>query len=448
MKRAVTILVLFAVPQISLAAAPFCLSLDEASVGAVPPGWTVSMTGQGPGSKWAVVEDTTAPGGRALAQTSNEGPRPLFNLCVANAASFQDVDLTVSFKPVAGNIDQGGGPVWRYRDANNYYIARMNPLEDNYRVYKVVDGKRTQLGSADVSIPAGEWHVIRVVHRDDQIRCYLDGKLHLEVTDDTFIAAGKVGLWTKADAQTSFVGFRAADAHEPDDQLPQPPAGRIWKLVWHDEFDGDRLDESKWDVPNNRRRDGWWSPKAVSVNDGHLAISTLKDGDRYLDACVRTRGKFEHAHGYYVARIKLQEQPGHWSAFWLYNSSVGKIGDQGRDGTEIDIMEKPWLDDRVTQNLHWDGYGEHHQHKGTTVTVPGIMEGWHTFALWWKPDEYVFYIDGKETWRTDAGGVCQVPLYIKLSDEIGKWAGDITKVKLPDRFLVDYVRVYDLVDAE
>ena len=100
-------------------------------------------------------------------------------------------------------------------------------------------------------------------------------------------------------------------AAEPDDQLPPPPHGKSFKLVWHDEFDGDKLDESKWDVPNNRRRDGWWSPKAVSVSNGHLAISTLKDGDRYLDACVRTRGKFEHAHGYYVARIKLQEQPGH-----------------------------------------------------------------------------------------------------------------------------------------
>ena len=82
------------------------------------------------------------------------------------------------------------------------------------------------------------------------------------------------------------------------------------------------------------------------------------------------------------------------------------------------------------------------------MTVPGIMEGWQTFVLSWKPNEYIFYVDGKETWRTDAGGVYQVPLYIKLSDEIGKWAGDITKVKLPDRFLVDYVRVYDLVDAE
>jgi Ca2+-binding EF-hand superfamily protein len=240
-----------------------------------------------------------------------------------------------------------------------------------------------------------------------------------------------------------------AKAAEPEDQLPPAPEGKAWKLIWHDEFGGTKLDESKWDVPNNRRRDGWWSPKAVSLDGkGHLAISTLKDGNRYLDACVRTRGKFEHAHGYYVARVKLQGQPGHWSAFWLYNSSVGKIGNEGRDGTEIDIMEKPWLDDQVQHALHWDGYGKAHKSEGKVSKVPGVMDGFRTFSLWWKADEYVFYVDGKETWRTDAGGVCQVPLYIKLSDEIGKWGGDITKAKLPDRFLTDYVRVYDLVDAK
>ena len=73
------------------------------------------------------------------------------------------------------------------------------------------------------------------------------------------------------------------------------------------------------------------------------------------------------------------------------------------------------------------------------------MEGWHTFAVWWKPDEYIFYVDGTETWRTNKA-VSQVPEYIKLSDEIGKWAGDIAKARLPDAFLVDYVRVYDLVE--
>jgi beta-glucanase (GH16 family) len=234
------------------------------------------------------------------------------------------------------------------------------------------------------------------------------------------------------------------------DDLPTPPEAKSWKLVWHDEFDGAKLDESKWETPpDGKRRDAWWMRKAVSLDgEGHLVISTLKEGDKYIDGCVRTRGKFEHAFGYYVARIQLQKRPGHWSAFWLYNASVGKVGNAGRDGTEIDIMEKPWLDDRINYALHWDGYGKAHKSEGKLVKVPGVMEGFHTFSLLWMPDQYVFYVDGKEMWRTKAGGVCQVPLYIKLSDEVGNWGGDIAKAKLPDKFLVDYVRVYDLVEKK
>jgi beta-glucanase (GH16 family) len=241
----------------------------------------------------------------------------------------------------------------------------------------------------------------------------------------------------------------AGPAPGPPDRLPAPPAGKSWKPVWGDEFDGKTLDASKWDVPEYHRRDAWWSRKAVSLDGmGHLVMSTLREGDRVLDACIRTRRKFVHAFGYYVCRVRLQKQPGHWSAFWLYNDSVGKVGNEGRDGTEIDIFEKPWLDDRVQHALHWDGYKQAHKSKGRVARVPGVMEGWHTFSLWWRPEEYVFYVDGKETWRTKAGGVCQVPLYIKISDETGKWAGDIRQAKLPDAFQVDYVRVYDLVGAK
>lgn len=239
----------------------------------------------------------------------------------------------------------------------------------------------------------------------------------------------------------------SAEAADRSDEMPPAPDGKTWKLVWHDEFDGAKLDESKWDVPEGRRRDGWWSRKAISLDgQGHLVIGTLKQGERFLDGCVRTRGKFEHVFGYYVARIELQKQPGHWSAFWMWGPGVTRVGDEGRDGTEIDIMEKPWRDDRVQQTLHWDGYGKHHKSQGKVPRVPGVMKGFHTFSLWWKPNEYVFYIDGKETWRTRAGGVCQVPLYIKLSDEIGRWGGNIRNAHLPDRFSVDYVRVYDLVE--
>jgi len=236
---------------------------------------------------------------------------------------------------------------------------------------------------------------------------------------------------------------------QPPDVLPPAPAGQKWRLLWHDEFDGTQLDRTKWDVPEGPRRDGFWSAKAAILDGkGRLVIKVFEEGGRYYDACVRTRGKFEHAFGFYVARIQLQGQPGHWSAFWLHTESVNKIGNEGRDGTEIDIMEKPWLDDRVNHALHWDGYGQHHRSAVKESRMPGVMEGFHTFALDWRPEEYVFYIDGKEMWRTRAGGVCQVPVYIKLSDEVGRWAGDIRTARLPDQFLVDYVRVYELVDAQ
>jgi hypothetical protein len=160
-----------------------------------------------------VVEDMTAlsKSGCALAQTA-ESPSSLFNLCVADDTSFKDVEVLVAFKANAGKRDQGGGVVWRYQDANNYYVARMNPLEDNFRVYKVVAGKRSQeFQNAEAKIPAGEWHTLAVKAVGDHIECFLDGKKHLDVTDGTFTKPGKVGLWTKADAQTSFDNFRVKD---------------------------------------------------------------------------------------------------------------------------------------------------------------------------------------------------------------------------------------------
>jgi alpha-L-fucosidase len=230
--------------------------------------------------------------------------------------------------------------------------------------------------------------------------------------------------------------------------MPPVSKGEEWKLVWCDEFDGTKIDETKWEVLGDwKRRDGYWVKEDAYLDGkGNLILRTKKDGSRYTSGAVRTKGKFEHAFGYWVCRCKFPKQVGHWPAFWLQTDGVGKVGNEGRDGTEIDIMEKPWLQDKITQNLHWDGYGKQHKHAGTQVTIPGVSEGFHTFGLHWKPGEYVFYVDGKETWRTDAGGVSQVPQFAKLTEEIGKWGGDIAKAELPDYFIVDYVRVYDTVD--
>jgi beta-glucanase (GH16 family) len=232
-----------------------------------------------------------------------------------------------------------------------------------------------------------------------------------------------------------------------EETLSSPPPGQRWHLAWNDEFDGQTLDPKKWDVMgNSKRRDGFWVKEDSYLDGrGHLLLRTKKDGDRYTCGSIRTLGRFEHAFGYWVVRCKLPEQPGHWPAFWLMSSGVNKVGNDGRDGTEIDIVEVPWRNGKITMNLHWDGYGPQHKSKGTNLVLPELMKGFHTFALRWTTNEYVFYTDGKETWRSSAGGVSQVPEYLKLTEEIGKWAGDIATAKLPDYFEVDYVRVYDAV---
>ncbi len=183
---------------------PQVWDFEVAKSGALPPGWTVAKTGEGEGSVWKVMEDKSAPSGaRVLAQVA-AGPTALFNLCVADWAA-QDLELSVALKAVKGEVDQGGGVLWRYADASNYYIARFNPLEENYRLYKVVDGKRMQLATREsLPAPAGQWHTLTIRMKGDAIECSLNGKKLLDAKDGTFTKAGKIGLWTKADAQMYF----------------------------------------------------------------------------------------------------------------------------------------------------------------------------------------------------------------------------------------------------
>ena len=237
----------------------------------------------------------------------------------------------------------------------------------------------------------------------------------------------------------------SAIAAEVESSLPSAPEGKKWRLVWSDEFTGPKLDETKWNrLGDWKRRDGFWVKDDAYVNgEGSLLLRTKKDGDRYTCGAVNTKDKFTHSFGYYEARCKMPKEPGHWAAFWIMGDGVNKVGDDGRNGTEIDIIEMPWRDGRLTINLHWDGYGKDHKSAGTKFKVEGVTEGWHTYGLRWLPEEYTFYVDGKEVWRSKAGGVCQVPEFIKLTEEIGDWAGDIKQAKLPDYFEVDYVRVFD-----
>jgi len=225
------------------------------------------------------------------------------------------------------------------------------------------------------------------------------------------------------------------------------PAGKAAddNLVWSDEFDGNQLDMTKWSYHGlGKRRDAVNTKDAVTLDgQGRLVITTSKAGQEWHTGMIATAGKFERAFGYWECRVKLQTQPGHWSAFWLQSPKLGRtIGDPAASGTEIDIYEYLRRQgDKIQHNLHWDGYGKDHKSAGHVADAAGLTEGWHTVGLEWTEKEYVFYVDGRETWRTEKG-VSHTPEYIILSCEVGKWAGDISKAALPDSVMFDYVRVY------
>ena len=241
-----------------------------------------------------------------------------------------------------------------------------------------------------------------------------------------------------------------------------------WQLVFQDEFSGyGRPDPEKWlskeynRTPSPDGPDGWWDAKNAYLNGrGQLVLRTSviknrnpnEDDDPYdyASAMVCTQDRFETTYGRFEARAKLPKSPGWWAAFWLFSNAVGHVDGSGRDGTEVDIMETFGWTDKVEHALHWDGYGKAHQSTSFTKAHLGIHEGWHTFTLEWYPDEYIFYVDGQETWRTSAGGVSQVPQYVKLSGEVATtdavanewWANTPNPKLFPDKFVIDWVRVY------
>lgn len=177
--------------------------------------WTGTQTGKGEG-KWLIEKDAAAPSGPHVLAQRGEAQ---YALAVRNDAAPKDGFVEVKFKAVSGKEDQAGGVVWHLRDANNYYVCRANALEGNVVLYKTVDGKRSALdivgrkGGYGVETPvaAGQWHTLRVEFRGARFVVKLNGKPLFEVDDATFPAAGKVGVWTKADSVTLFDDFAWGD---------------------------------------------------------------------------------------------------------------------------------------------------------------------------------------------------------------------------------------------
>ena len=205
----VVILGLFSVPP--LLAGELSMDFEDQVLGSMPRDFYSAQTGdRGHLASWKVVEDFTAPkGAKVLVVSPDPGTNRgnCFNVIIYRDMLFRDLSLSVWVKALGGQEDQGGGPLWRARGANDYYVVRWNPLEDNFRLYYVKNGKRKMLASAQVKARPNKWHLIQVIHRGRYIRCSFDGEELIKVTDATFFQPGMVGLWTKADATTAFDGL-------------------------------------------------------------------------------------------------------------------------------------------------------------------------------------------------------------------------------------------------
>jgi beta-glucanase (GH16 family) len=264
------------------------------------------------------------------------------------------------------------------------------------------------------------------------------------------------------------------------------PEGRKWELVWHDEFDGPELDRTKWDFRQHllqQRHNTFSTDDGIEFDgnsnllmklyekDGHFYSPHLQTGSNYLDrpgssfcfdddadkpkmvwpVAKIQEPRFMHRYGYYECRCKLQTQPGWWSAFWLQSPVIGSSLNPEEAGVEVDIMENFTRDGVVLHNNHWSGYGEDHQSLASGERhLEETPDGFHVFGLEWTPDEYVYYIDGKESWRV-SGPVSQREQFILISTECNGYrngnepAEELKQAVLPDYFMVDYIRVYDEV---
>lgn len=181
-------------------------SFDDAPPGNPPTSWSCGTSGAG-SPEWAVQADPTAPSkGQVLLQFGSAA----FPWCVKRDAMLVDGFVETKFRPISGTRDQAGGVVWRWKNADAYYVARANALENNVSLYYFAAGVRHTLKYVDAPVARNQWNTLRVEFAGQRIRVLLNGQPRIEIEDGHIAGAGSVGVWTKADSVTAFDDFSYA----------------------------------------------------------------------------------------------------------------------------------------------------------------------------------------------------------------------------------------------
>jgi hypothetical protein len=178
------------------------IRFDDETLGKPPNGWTCGVTGHG-NPRWTIGTHPALPNVRVLLQSGSG----TFPWCVRTGTAIVDGFVETHFVPISGREDQAGGVVWRWKDRDNYYVARANALENNVSLYYTEHGGRKTLKYVDAPVASGMPHILRVEFVGKQISVSLDGKRYIDIADDHLTGPGAVGVWTKADSVTAFSEF-------------------------------------------------------------------------------------------------------------------------------------------------------------------------------------------------------------------------------------------------
>jgi beta-glucanase (GH16 family) len=217
-----------------------------------------------------------------------------------------------------------------------------------------------------------------------------------------------------------------------------------------DEFNGTKVDEGIW---NRRRR----SPKDVNsydpnslqtikVRNGILSMETFKSHDEIGSAEISTDQHYQLRYGYFELKAQLSSGVGNECAFWLQTPKTlveSKPFNPLLSGVEIDIFENGISNgiNKIYYSLHWNGYSAKAKSITAPDSIPGIYNGFHTFALEWTPRKYVIYVDGVQRLTTDTI-ISRTPEFIILGVGPGGFGGNGSMFPNPSSFLVDYIHVY------
>ena len=193
------------VAQAEIASPALVWNFDREQPGILPSEFSIGTLFDGrPAGDWQVLAtDRAKSPPHVLAQLMPKGAEHAYKVVLVQGTTATDLDVRVSFLPISGKADMGGGLIWRATDDRNYYLTRANPLEQNIRVYRIVNGIRHLLQNFDQTIHVKQWHTLRVTHQGCRVNIFYDDKQVFDLCEETF-HAGMIGLWTKSDAVTYF----------------------------------------------------------------------------------------------------------------------------------------------------------------------------------------------------------------------------------------------------